>query len=66
MHVPLNVKKGIILFTKLFLGRQPCQSDTLTLLFVEKSLLNFVTAEALVQCSSVFIVLHTELYLGMR
>lgn len=61
-----EMDKGIIQFTKLFLGRQPCQSDTLMLLFVEKSLLNFVTAEALGQHSSVLTVLRTELQLGMR
>lgn len=57
--------KGIFQFTKLFSGRQPCQSDTLMLLLVEKFLLNFVTAEAVGQHMSVLIILHTELQLGM-
>jgi hypothetical protein len=61
-----EMDKGIFQFTKLFSDRPPCQSDTLMLLFVENSLLNFVTTEALGQHISVLIVLHTELQLGMR
>ena len=58
--------KGTVHFTKLFSGSQPCQSDTSTLLFVEKSLLNFVTAQDPEQHSSVLNVLHTKLQLDMR
>jgi hypothetical protein len=41
-----EMEKGPVQFTKLFSGRQLCQSDIMTLLFVESNLLNFVIAKA--------------------
>ena len=61
-----QTSKGTVNFTKFFLGRQPCQSDIMTLLYIETNLLHFVTAKALGQRSLILIALHTELDLHMR